>query len=246
MRDIFDGKRRLHHRNINFLKEYYSGIIRYVNIRGGMKSLKTIFKFVLFTFLAGVMTACAQTAATGGQTGAATAGPATTAPTIAPTAAPVMMATPLLKTYANPFAYCTAMGNQDEINAAYTGPQPPVEVIQALKKAYNAPADMPDELYQKGSFWRCMDKKVYACFVGANLPCDSKANVDKTPTSAEKDFCAEHPGSDFIPASVTGHDTIYEWTCNGDTPEINSQLFRVDDRGYIAEIWYVVEPSPSN
>ena len=87
-----------------------------------------------------------------------------------------------------------------------------------------------------------MAGKVYACFVGANLPCDSKANIDRTPTSAETDYCKSNPNSDFIPAAVTGHDTIYAWRCNQDTPAIDKQVFHVDSQGYIQEIWYQLAP----
>jgi hypothetical protein len=88
-----------------------------------------------------------------------------------------------------------------------------------------------------------MDGKVYACTVGANLPCDSKANTDKTPTQPEIDFCQANPTSDFIPAAVTGHDTIYEWICKAGKPEVGKQVFQVDKQGYIVEIWYVI-PAP--
>jgi hypothetical protein len=94
-----------------------------------------------------------------------------------------------------------------------------------------------------GSFWRCMDGEVYACFVGANLPCDSKANTDRTPTQAEQDFCQQQPNADTIPAYVTGHETVYEWRCTDGTPDIVKQVFQVDAQGFIADIWYQVKPN---
>ena len=87
-----------------------------------------------------------------------------------------------------------------------------------------------------------MDGQVYGCFVGANLPCTSKANTDRTPTAAENDYCKANPNSDFIPAAVTGHDTVYEWRCQNGGPEIAKQVFQVDSSGYISEIWYPLNP----
>ncbi|MCE1253589.1 MAG: hypothetical protein LWX83_08590 [Anaerolineae bacterium] len=208
-----------------------------------MKSLRKIFMFVPVLLLVGMgMAACSQVT----PTPAAVMPTVPPAPAVTPTAPVEDTVVPTQKTYDDPFAYCQAVGNQDVVDAAYSGPKLPAAVEQALRKAYNAPTETPEELYKNGSYWRCMNHQVYACFVGANLPCDSKANTDENPTDAEKDFCKEHPDSDFIPASVTGHDTIYEWRCKAEIPEVNSQLFRVDDRGYISEIWYQVEPTAEN
>ncbi len=164
-------------------------------------------------------------------------------PTTVPTTEPTIASpTPQASTFADPFAYCAAVGTSDTPGQNYTGPKMPQTVAEALKKASGAAPDAPLDIFLKGSFWRCMNGKVYACFVGANLPCDSKANTDKTPTAAETDFCKANPTSDFIPAAVTGHDTIYDWRCNNGVPEIAKQVFQVDERGYISEIWYPISP----
>ncbi|MDR3575939.1 MAG: hypothetical protein P4L50_18910 [Anaerolineaceae bacterium] len=156
------------------------------------------------------------------------------APTTAPTASnPV--------TFTDPFAYCAAVVNMDQPDASFVGPKMPDVVANGLKKASGASADAPIELFKQGGFWRCMDGKVYACTVGANLPCDSKANTDKTPSSAETDYCKANLNQD-IPAYVTGHDTIYTWHCSQQTPTVQQQVFTVDARGYIKEIWYQISP----
>lgn len=144
--------------------------------------------------------------------------------------------------YADPFSYCSAVGTIDVPDSRYTGPAIPDVIAQGLKTASGASADAPIDIFKQGSFWRCMGGKVYACFVGANLPCDSKADTDKTPTSAETDYCASNPNSDFIPAAVTGHNTIYSWRCNQNTPAIDKQVLHVDSQGYIQEIWYQINP----
>jgi hypothetical protein len=144
--------------------------------------------------------------------------------------------------YADPFSYCAAVGTIDIPDSRYTGPAIPDTIAQGLKTASGAASDAPIDIFKQGSSWRCMGGKVYACFVGANLPCDSKADTEKTPTSAEADYCKSNPNSDFIPAAVTGHNTIYAWRCNEDTPAIDKQVFHVDSQGYIQEIWYQINP----
>jgi photosystem II stability/assembly factor-like uncharacterized protein len=144
-------------------------------------------------------------------------------------------------TYVDPFAYCTTIGTVDAPDSRYTGPKVPESVARGLQAALNVP-DTPLDVLANGSFWRCIDGEVYACFVGANLPCDSKANTDRMPTQAEKDFCQQQPDADAIPAYVTGHDTIYEWRCTNGAPKIVKQVFQVDARGFIGDIWYEIEP----
>jgi hypothetical protein len=144
--------------------------------------------------------------------------------------------------FTDPFAYCAAVVTIDTPDSRYTGPQMPDALLQGLKKASGAAADAPNELFTNGGYWRCMDGKVYACTVGANLPCAAKANTNKTPTQAETDFCQANPTAD-IPAVVTGHESIYAWTCKQGKPQIDQQVFHVDPQGFIAEIWYAI-PAP--
>jgi hypothetical protein len=144
------------------------------------------------------------------------------------------------QTYGDPFAYCTAVGTVDEPGTDYTGSAVPESVAQGLRTALNSP-DTPLDVLEQGTSWRCMDGSVYACFVGANLPCDAKAQTDKTPTQAELDYCNQNPDAGYIPAAVTGHETVYEWRCNDGAPEIVQEVFSQDAQGYIAEIWYKID-----
>lgn len=159
-------------------------------------------------------------------------------PTSIPTAAPTQVST-----FTDPWAYCSAAGNVDTPGTNYVGPKMPDALAQLLKQASGAAADAPLAIFVNGGFWRCMNGDVYACFVGANLPCDAKANVDKTPTADENGFCQANPNADVVPAVVTGHDTIYEWRCVNGAPQIVKQVFQVDERGFIQEIWYKI-PHP--
>jgi len=147
------------------------------------------------------------------------------------------------KTYDSPYAYCKAVGTVDNPGKEYTGPAVPESIAKALKKEWGSPESAPLDSFIKGTFWRCMDGKVYACNVGANLPCDEKADMSKEPTQAMKDFCKESPGSDFIPMYVTGHSTIYDWKCDGTTPVAGKPFAEVDKQGYQKGIWYEIQPA---
>jgi hypothetical protein len=144
--------------------------------------------------------------------------------------------------FTDPFAYCAAVGTSDSPAPPYAGPTLPDSVIAGLKKALDMPDDVPAEVLQNGTFWRCMNGKVYACFVGANLPCEAKANTDRTPTQALMEFCQQNPDADVVPMVVTGHDTVYEWRCNNDQPEIVRQFAEADERGFVSNIWYEIAP----
>ncbi len=164
------------------------------------------------------------------------------APIVAPTSdsstvPPAATATDDAATFTDPFAYCAAVGTLDTPDERYVGAEVPASVLDALQIALGTPADAPDGL-SDGVFWRCMAGQLYACAVGANLPCTEPANTDETPSQAEVDFCAADPDAEFIPAYVTGHNTIYQWRCSEGAPAIAQQVFQVDEQGFIADIWY--------
>jgi hypothetical protein len=144
---------------------------------------------------------------------------------------------PTPASYTDPFAYCAAAGTVDAPGADYTGPEVPETIAQGLQQALAVP-DTPLEVLQNGSVWRCVDGKVVACFVGANLPCEAKANTDRTPTQEAVDYCQANPDSELIPAVVTGRETVYEWRCRAGTPEIVRQVNEVDAQGFVSGIWY--------
>jgi hypothetical protein len=146
-------------------------------------------------------------------------------------------ATPTPATYTDPFAYCAAVGTIDQPGANYTGAKVPESVAQALLTALGGPSTPLDAL-QNGSFWRCMNGKVYGCFVGANLPCEEKADTNRTPTQAETEFCSQNRDSDFIPAVVTGRATVFEWRCTNGVPEVVKQFVQPDAQGFLSNVWY--------
>ncbi len=150
---------------------------------------------------------------------------------------------PVQQTFADPFSYCAAVGTVDTPDARYTGPQITDGIINGFKKAAGLEAStMPMAIFKQTTIWRCMDSQVYACNFGANLPCSSKANSEKTPSQAMIDYCQQNQDSTFIPESVTGHSTIYSWHCVKDTPELLNQIGKVDAAGFLEQIWYPIEP----
>jgi hypothetical protein len=102
-------------------------------------------------------------------------------------------------------------------------------------------ADAPQE-FQRSAVWRCMDKKVWVCHFGANLPCPEKADTSKAATQAMQEYCRAHPSADNIPAFVTGRATVYEWRCRDKEPFAARQLFNSDPRGYLADFWHELTP----
>jgi putative hemolysin/predicted secreted protein len=141
---------------------------------------------------------------------------------------------------ADPFAYCATVGNLDAPDARWTGPKMPDAVLNGLIKSAQLAPDIPRDMLAGASFWRCMNGKVYACTVGANLPCQEKADTNKTPSAAMNDFCKANPTADAIPAAVTGRATVYQWKCAAGKPEIVKQQFTPDARGFLAEFWYEI------
>ena len=93
--------------------------------------------------------------------------------------------------FVDPFAYCAAVGTIGAPDARYTGPAMPETVARGLKAALAPPADGPVDPLLGNSIWRCMNGKVYACTVGANLPCSEKADARREPAPALADFCRQ-------------------------------------------------------
>lgn len=199
-----------------------------------MNTLLTPKKILTVLFGLALLAACSPAGAVA-PAATSPAAPAATVSATTPNATPNDETT-----YSNPFNYCAAVGTVDLPDGRYTGPKTPEAIVKGLMKASGASADMPVDVFSQGTSWRCMDKQVYGCFVGANLPCDSKANTSQEPTAAMNDYCKANPNSDVVPAAVTGHDTIYAWSCQNETAVAGQQVFQVDAQGYVKEIWYAI------
>jgi hypothetical protein len=98
---------------------------------------------------------------------------------------------------------------------------------------------MPAEQVRRSTLYRCVEGQVLVCNLGTNLPC-GKANTSPTLPAADA-WCAENPGSDFIPMYVTGHDTIYRWRCEGTKAANSGEPLETDRHGFISRYWKPVE-----
>ncbi|MCZ6685014.1 MAG: hypothetical protein O6849_03390 [Candidatus Dadabacteria bacterium] len=143
-------------------------------------------------------------------------------------------------TYANPFDYCNAVENIDTPGSEYNGPKVPDIISEKLRKDMGVSESMPVDVFNNGTFWRCMNGNVYACNVGANLPCQERGDFSKEPNQGMLNYCQENPSSDYIPMYASGRATVYEWKCDGSTPEIIKQIAETDEAGYIKNIWYEI------
>lgn len=137
----------------------------------------------------------------------------------------------------DPFAYCAAAGN---IDTPLGGASPiPSALHTYLGRALGLPANSP--IRPESYYWRCMRGAVYICAIGANIPCDAKADRAKRNLGAEH-YCRENRDAPFVPAYATGHASIYSWSCSSGNAVRGKQFAKLDRRGYRADIWYRVTP----
>ncbi|WP_444936147.1 hypothetical protein ACJJIW_19665 [Microbulbifer sp. JMSA004] len=138
----------------------------------------------------------------------------------------------------SPFDYCAAVVNDDNPVQRFAGQAMPEEIVDGIRKAVNLGAEAPEDWIARGTYWRCMDGSVYACFVGVNLPCDEKADTSREPSSAMLSYCNDNQSSGVIPAVVAGRASMYEWRCRSGVPEIIRQISKPDARGFLSTYWY--------
>lgn len=129
----------------------------------------------------------------------------------------------------NPHAYCARVGSDDTLL-----PTPP-SLHAAIKQLFNFGGPVP----LRATYWRCADGHVKVCAVGANLPCEKADTRRELPAAAH--WCATHADADFIPAYVTGHDTLYSWRCIGGKAEGGAPIGALDARGFFVDYWKTVE-----
>jgi hypothetical protein len=106
----------------------------------------------------------------------------------------------------------------------------PKELRSAVAKAFGVSVDQA-----RDAMVRCAGGKLMACWVGANLDC-GRANVHRRLLGASA-WCRDHPGAESVPMVATGHDTIYDWRCEGRRAVAGKPNRTVDARGYIAGNW---------
>jgi hypothetical protein len=127
-----------------------------------------------------------------------------------------------------PAALCQRVGTADQARPI------PEDLVPAVNAAFAT--QMPVREAMDTTVFRCAQGHVMVCTVGANLPC-GKANSSHAPNPGIIRWCRKNPEAGFIPAVVTGHDTVYEWRCHAGAPHIERQILHIDPRGFVAEYW---------
>jgi hypothetical protein len=143
--------------------------------------------------------------------------------------------------WTDPAPYCRAVGTIDAPDARYAGPAMPDWIAHALMRALHAPADAPVSAFRHAA-WRCLDGAVLACAVGANIPCNEKADASRTPPEGATRYCAENRDAPVVPAYATGRSTVFDWRCTAGAPVIARQILNVDAAGYATAFWHRVTP----
>lgn len=126
-------------------------------------------------------------------------------------------------------ALCARVTNDDRVRPI------PITLIPKARELFTFSSQATDAYIQKGTSFRCMDGKVWLCNTGANLVC-GKADTSRTSAGASA-FCKDNPGSDVVPMAATGHDTVYEWKCDGEKAVIAKEAVAVDSRGFLSYNW---------
>ncbi|MGA9865728.1 MAG: hypothetical protein WBQ75_04730 [Acetobacteraceae bacterium] len=127
-----------------------------------------------------------------------------------------------------PRQYCARVGTEDALRPLPSSLVPQVVQLFGLEH-------MPIAQVLRGTVIRCMDGHVLACNYGANLPC-GKANTSAA-LPAGSDWCRQHPSADFIPAYISGHNSIYRWHCAAGAPVAGGPVARTDARGFLTRYW---------
>ncbi len=121
--------------------------------------------------------------------------------------------------------YCVQSSGQSEPQAI------PDELAPAVAKAFEV--DVAEA--KAASFYRCVDGRLLACAIGANLNC-GKADASREMPAASN-FCRKNPDSIGIPMAITGHATIYNWRCVGPSAMAEGPVVKVDEQGYVIDNW---------
>lgn len=113
----------------------------------------------------------------------------------------------------------------------------PLSLVPKVEKTFDLHDIKPKEIQQL-TVARCMDGHMYACFVGANLPCGKADAATNKP--AITTWCQNNPQADFVPAYVTGHDSAYNWGCANGQARIQPPSAALDARGFFIDYWRLV------
>lgn len=130
-----------------------------------------------------------------------------------------------------PAKFCARVGTDDTLRPI------PESLVPEVNSVFGT--DIPARAAMDTTVFRCANGHVTVCTAGANLPC-GPANASQTPSAAMWQWCHDHREATFIPAVVSGHDTIYAWRCLDGEPQVTRQTGQVDPRGFAAQYWRVL------
>ncbi len=138
---------------------------------------------------------------------------------------------PQMAAFKTPEGYCASVGNDDQVKKIPNGLVSLAVRLFASKEAKNEAAAW----VRNSTVYRCMDGAVWLCNYGANILCDSKADIRRM-TPEILAYCRENPNEGFVPMVVTGHAAAYVWECVRGEARIEQSL-EVDTRGFLADDW---------
>lgn len=140
---------------------------------------------------------------------------------------------------ADPGDLCAQVGNDDHLRPYDPSLRP--DFVRAYKYLYpKTKGTLGDPLLKAQAVYRCMDRKLMACFVGANLPC---GKIDKAASNAGAEaFCHANPGARDVPLYASGHDSAYHFRCDGGRAVVSGPAWTLDARGFAKEVWAPLEP----
>lgn len=126
----------------------------------------------------------------------------------------------------SPAAYCAKTGTDDSSHPL------PHDMVDVAEHAFGL--RLPPEMGERAVIWRCDSGQVLGCFFGANVPCGQMDQRTELPDIA--DWCEAHPGAG-VPQAVTGHDTLWRWSCDGTKAVRGNAAWTLDRRGFVQGLW---------
>ena len=128
---------------------------------------------------------------------------------------------------ASPQAICAKLGTDDALRPLVPS------LVPAARQAFGYTGMTAAEV-ERMTVFRCMDSAVLLCSWGANLACGKAETSPSLP--AASDWCVGNRDASSIPAYVTGHDSVFQWSCH-DGAAIPSSPAPLDARGFFQSYW---------
>ena len=144
--------------------------------------------------------------------------------------------------FRDPVGYCSAHPDFDMPGAPYSGPPVPDWIAGAMATSgLQQSASSANTSFN----WRCMNRRVMACFSPVGKSLCEKPSQDREPTAEMQQYCTGKRKGE-VPSEIAGN-TVPVWTCKNGKPEIAGYRSGLDPRGYLSGQWSdVTDLSPAN